>query len=154
MVTGAAPFDRWVEGDEAAISPAAQRGFKLFVGKANCSACHNGWNFTDQKFHDIGLPTDDIGRGKIEPKNPLAQYAFKTPGLRNLVYRAPFGHKGQFSNLKAILAFYTTGGVDRPSRSPLMKPLTLNDAEQADLIEFLKSLTAEKSETALPNLPN
>ena len=154
VVAGAAPFDRWVEGDDAAISPAAQRGFQLFVGKANCSACHNGWNFTDQKFHDIGLPTDDIGRGKFEPRNPLAQYAFKTPGLRNLSYRAPFGHKGQFPTLKAILAFYATGGLDRPSKSPLMKPLDLNDAEQADLIEFLKSLTAEKTETALPNLPN
>ena len=79
VVTGTAPFDRWVEGDESAISPTALRGFQLFIGKANCAACHRGWNFTDQAFHDIGLTTDDIGRGKYEPDNPLAQHAFKGP---------------------------------------------------------------------------
>lgn len=154
IVTGTAPFDRWVEGDETAISPAAQRGFKLFVGKANCAACHSGWNFTDQKFHDIGLKTEDIGRGKYEPNNPFAQYAFKTPGLRNLIYRGPFGHHGQFQDLKAIIDFYKTGGLNRPSKSLDMKRIDLDDSEIEDLIEFLKSLTAEKTETALPNLPN
>ncbi|RZK96021.1 MAG: hypothetical protein EOO66_06785, partial [Methylobacterium sp.] len=62
VVAGTAPFDRWVEGDESAISPAAQRGFDLFTGKAACAGCHTGWNFTDNKFHDIGIPTKDVGR--------------------------------------------------------------------------------------------
>lgn len=154
VVAGTAPFDRWVEGDETALSPAAQRGFALFTGKAGCSACHTGWTFSDQKFHDIGLPTDDIGRGKFEPDNPLAQHAFKTPGLRNLSYRAPFGHHGQFPDIESIVAFYVTGGIDRPSKSPLIKPLAMNQAEIQDIVTFLKSLTAEKTDTALPNLPN
>ena len=154
VVTGWAPFDRWVEGDEGAISASAKRGFGLFNGKAGCSGCHNGWNFTDNQFHDIGLPTDDIGRAKIEPNNPLALHAFKTPGLRNLVYRAPFGHHGQLDDLGAVLDFYQSGGIDRPSRSPLIAPFTLDDRERDDLLAFLKSLTAEKTETPLPNLPN
>ena len=154
VVAGTAPFDRWVEGDATALTPAAQHGFQLFNGKAGCSACHTGWTFTDNKFHDIGLPTEDIGRGKFEPANLQAQFAFKTPGLRNLIYRAPFGHHGQFADLQAIVDFYMTGGLDRPSKSPLMKPLTLDQTEVQDLIAFLKSLTAEKTETALPNLPN
>lgn len=149
-----APFDRWIEGDDAAISPAAQRGFALFTGKTGCSACHTGWNFTDNKFHDLGIPTTDIGRAAVEPDNPLAQHAFKTPGLRNLTYRAPFGHAGQFANLEEIVAFYVTGGLDRPSKSPLMKPLKLSQEERADVIAFLRSLTAEQTRTALPNLPN
>ncbi|GJE53187.1 Cytochrome c551 peroxidase [Methylobacterium tardum] len=154
IVAGSAPFDRWVEGDEAAISPAAQRGFALFNGKAGCSGCHTGWNFTDNQFHDIGIPTKDVGRAAFDPDNPLAQYAFKTPGLRNLTYRAPFGHAGQFADLDAIITFYESGGVPRPSKSPLMKPLSLSTAEHADLVAFLRSLTAEQTQTALPNLPN
>ena len=104
VVSGTAPFDRWVEGDEAALTPAAKHGFELFTGKAGCSGCHTGWNFTDGKFHDIGLETDDIGRGKLEPDNVQAQHAFKTPGLRNLIYRAPFGHHGQEPDLDSIVA--------------------------------------------------
>ena len=154
VVTGWSPFDRWADGDDGALSDGAKRGFVLFNGKAGCSACHNGWNFTDNKFHDIGLPTDDIGRGKLEPGNPKAQFAFKTPGLRNLIYRAPFGHHGQFADLASIIAFYQTGGADRPSKSPLMKPFVLSQSESQDLLEFLRSLTAEKTETVLPNLPN
>ena len=154
VVAGTAPFDRWIEGDDTALSPAAQRGFRLFNGKAGCASCHTGWNFTDDKFHDIGLPTDDIGRGKLEPDNILAQHAFKTPGLRNLIYRAPFGHHGQSADLDSIVTFYVSGGIDRPSKSPLIRPLDIDQSEGRDLIEFLKSLTAEKTETALPNLPN
>lgn len=154
VMAGEAPFDRWVDGNPAAISPSAQRGFRLFNGKAGCASCHSGWNFTDNQFHDVGLPSDDIGRGKYEPGNPQAQYAFKTPGLRNLIYRAPFGHSGQFPDLESIVAFYATGGMDRPSKSPLIKPFDLDETETQDLLAFLRSLAAEKTETALPNLPN
>ena len=61
---GPAPFDRWVGGDEAAIPAAAKRGFALFTGRAGCSACHSGWRFTDDNFHDIGTTTTDPGRGR------------------------------------------------------------------------------------------
>src|SRR5215204_6217944 len=58
---GPAPFDRWVEGDESAISDSARRGFGLFTSKGLCFACHTGWRFTDDKFHDIGTTTTDQG---------------------------------------------------------------------------------------------
>jgi cytochrome c peroxidase len=154
IVTGWAPFDRWVDGDENAVSASAKHGFELFTGKAGCSGCHTGWNFTDNQFHDIGFSDSDIGRAKLEPNNPMAQHAFKTPGLRNLIYRAPFGHAGQMPNLESIIAFYESGGEDRPSKSPLIRKFSLDAQETRDLIAFLKSLTAEKTETALPNLPN
>ncbi len=154
IVAGTAPFDRWVAGDETAISPAAQRGFALFNGKGGCAGCHTGWNFTDNMFHDIGVPTRDIGRAAFEPDDPFARYAFKTPGLRNLTYRAPFGHAGQFADLDAVVAFYESGGLPRASKSPLMRPLSLDGTERADLIAFLRTLTAEQTRTALPNLPN
>jgi len=154
IVAEPAPFDRWVEGDESAITPEAKRGFALFNGKAGCAACHTGWNFSDNKFHDLGIATKDIGRGAFDPDNPLARHAFKTPGLRNLTYRGPFGHAGQFPDLEAVVAFYETGGLPRPSKSPLMRPLNFGLEERTDLLAFLRSLTAEQTRTALPNLPN
>ena len=60
---GVAPFDRWIDGDESAISDSAKRGFALFNGKALCFTCHRGWRFTDDLFHDIGTTTTDRGRG-------------------------------------------------------------------------------------------
>ncbi len=154
IVADWSPFDRWVEGDESAIGDSAKRGFALFAGKAQCAACHTGWNLTDNKFYDIGLPSDDIGRGKIEPENPKAQYAFKTPGLRNLTQRAPFGHDGSQDTLELIVRHYEAGGIQRPSLADAMKPFTLTDSERQDLVAFLRTLTAEKSETPVPVLPN
>ncbi len=154
IVSGWSPFDRWVDGDEKAISESAKRGFVLFNGKAGCAGCHSGWNFTDNKFHDIGTVTEDMGRAKLEPNNPLAKHAFKTPGLRDLTRRAPFTHDGSQKDLESIIAFYASGGVERSSRSPLIRPFSISEQETADLVAFLKSLTAEKTETPMPVLPN
>lgn len=154
VVSGWAPFDRWIDGDEAAISKSARRGFVLFNGKANCAVCHAGWNFTDNKFHDTGTPTDDIGRGIYEPDNIKAQYAFKTPGLRNLTYRAPFMHNGSIKDLAATIKHYNSGGVNRPSRSEHVRPLELTENERDDLKEFLVALTSDKTEITMPALPN
>jgi cytochrome c peroxidase len=154
VVASYAPFDAWIDGDENAISASAKRGFELFVGKGKCSNCHTGWNFSDNKFHDIGTTATDIGRAKIEPNNPLAMYAFKTPSLRDTAQRAPYMHDGEFATLEAVMRHYQTGGIDRPSRSPLMKPLELSDSEIQDVIEFMKSLTGSKQVVTLPILPN
>lgn len=154
IVSGWAPFDRWVDGDEDGISERAKRGFELFVGKTGCVRCHSGWNFTDNKFHDIGLDTKDVGRAAIAPNEERAQHAFKTPGLRNLTYRAPFMHNGEVADLELVIAHYMTGGIDRPSLSKEMEPFTLTESETEDLLAFLHSLTAERSEPSIPILPN
>ena len=73
IVTGEAPFDRWIAGDEQAISDAAKHGFDLFNGKAGCAECHSGWNFTDSAFYDIGTASgDDIGRARVFPNRTQA----------------------------------------------------------------------------------
>lgn len=154
VVSGWSPFDRWVDGDETAISDSAKRGFELFTGKAQCSGCHSGWNFTDNKFHDIGLTTEDVGRAAIEKDNPKALHAFKTPGLRNTAYRAPFMHNGSLPDLTTVIMHYESGGISRPSLSGLMLPFSLEESERSDLIAFLNTLTAEKQDTPLPTLPN
>lgn len=154
VVSGWSPFDRWVEGDETAVSDSAKRGFEIFVGKARCADCHSGWNFTDNAFHDIGLFTEDIGRAEFEPDNEKALHAFKTPGLRNTGYRAPFMHNGSLETLEQVIVHYESGGMDRPSRSDLMLPFVLNDEERQDLVAFLHTLTADKQDASLPVLPN
>lgn len=153
IVTGDTPFDRWVRGDDKAMSSEAKRGFALFTGKAKCVACHSGWNFTDDKFHDIGLPTTDPGRMGVS-QVAADQFAFKTPGLREIAARAPFMHLGQVPTLEAVIAHYMTGGQQRPSLSPLMKPLTLSSQEVQDLATFMRQLSSPQATLAMPNLPS
>jgi cytochrome c peroxidase len=150
---GIAPFDRWIEGDEDAISQSAKRGFVLFNGKAECSLCHSGWRFTNDTFHDIGVSTNDTGRGRAVKDEPLMQYAFKTPTLRSIALRPPFMHDGSAVDLHQVVKHYEKGGIDRPSRSLLIKPLALTDQERRDLISFMETLTGMPEAEALPKLP-
>ena len=135
-----APFDRWIEGDESAISESAKRGFALFNEKALCFACHRGPRFTDDLFHDIGTTTTDRGRGSAAKDDPQAQFAFKTPTLRSIALRPPYMHNGSSATLDDVMRHYERGGIDRPSRSPLMQPIKLTDQERADIIAFMETL--------------
>jgi cytochrome c peroxidase len=153
VVSGETPFDAWIEGEDDAISEEAKRGFALFNGAAGCAACHIGWNFTDDSFHDIGLMSDDIGRGKQLPAVLKMQHAFKTPGLREIARRGPYMHDGSLATLEAVIDHYDRGGVVRPSRSDLMNGLGLSDGDKADLVAFLETLTSTVDPTTLPNLP-
>jgi cytochrome c peroxidase len=153
VVSGYAPFDAWIDGDEQAIPDAAKRGFMLFNGKAACARCHTGWNFTDNKFHDVGIATTDIGRALVEPDNPKALHAFKTPGLRDITHRAPYMHDGSLPDLETVVVRYIDVGTDRPSLSPELQKIELAPGEIADLIAFLKTLTGRNQTVSLPVLP-
>lgn len=154
IVSGEAPFDRWVAGDDGAIGESAKRGFALFKGKANCSSCHSGWAFTDGSFHDIGIAQgDDIGRGRLFPTSCKLRYAFKVPTLRDVAHRAPYMHDGSFPTLEAVVALYDRGGIERPSRSASIRPLGLTEDEKADLVTFLRTLTSPPQPVAMPILP-
>ncbi len=153
VVSGIAPFDAWIEGDGAAISEAAKRGFDLFNTKARCASCHAGWEFTDDGFYDIGLSDDDPGRGKLLPDVTSMQHAFKTPSLRDADRRGPYMHDGSLPTLEAVIVHYTQGGIARPSRSPLIRPLGLSAAEQSDLVAFLQTLTGPAEPEFTPTMP-
>ncbi len=154
IVSGQAAFDRWVAGDTGAISPEAQAGFLLFNGKGRCASCHSGWAFTDGSFHDIGTATgDDIGRGALFPSSRKLRYAFKTPTLRDVARRAPYMHDGTVPDLASVIDLYDRGGIDRPSRSELIRPLELTEREKAELIAFLQTLTEPAKPLLVPVLP-
>ena len=153
VVSGEAPFDRWIKGNRAAISASAERGFHLFNGKARCAACHSGWRFTDDSFHDIGLPDGDIGRGAELPGIVKMQHAFKTPGLRNIDQRGPYMHDGSLATLREVVEHYDEGGVRRPSISDDMQPLGLSDREKQDLVAFMETLTGNDQPVTYVQLP-
>jgi cytochrome c peroxidase len=152
IVSGEAPFDRWINGDEAAISEPAKRGFDLFAGKANCAACHTGWNFTDNGFHDVGLTGKDIGRGEWVKIRSMQQ-AFKTPTLRDTDRRGPYMHDGSLTTVADVVDHYDHGAVSRPSLSDEVRPLHLTGAEKGDLVAFLSTLTGKSPPVVLPVLP-
>jgi len=152
VVSEQAPFDAWIDGDEHAISEEAKRGFVLFNTKGQCSSCHEGWNFTSDGFHDIGLRSADVGRGQFLPGIPKMLHAFKTPGLREISLRGPYMHNGSIATLEEVVDHYDRGGLDRPSRSDLMMPLRLEPEEKAALVAFLKTL-ASTSPTNMPIFP-
>lgn len=147
LVSPPTRFDAWIAGDARAIDPAEARGFRLFSGKAGCMLCHVGWRFTDDRFHDIGLPGKDPGRGAVAGGMP-GLMAFKTPSLRELAHTAPYMHDGALPTLAAVLRHYTGGFVSRPTIATSMnRKLRLSAQEKSDLIAFLRTLS---SETAAP----
>lgn len=148
-----APFDRWIKGDEKAISNDAVRGFLLFNGKANCAACHMTWRMSDDGFHDIGIRDDDRGRAAIMPGIVQLEHAFKTPTLRNINQRAPYMHDGSVPTLAAVIDHYNDGFETRPSLDTNIHRLGLTTDEKADLLAFLNTLTSVDEPIALLALP-
>ena len=153
VVSGHTPFDGWVSGWEFAISEPAKRGFDLFNTKAACEKCHDGWNFTDYGFHDIGVAGADEGRGAKVPLESM-RHAFKTPTLRDSDRRGPYMHDGSERSLEDVIELYDLGGREkRPSLAPEIVPLHLTMQEKADLIAFLKTLTSDDKRIEIPILP-
>ena len=141
LISRDSDFDRFILGNNNDLSDSAQRGLNLFKGKAMCIACHNGPDFTDGEFHNIGLPpTEDIGRAKITGKSEDTR-KFKTPTLREVANTAPYFHTGQFQTSEQVIAYYNAGGGSDPLKDPEKTPLELTPQEQKDLVDFLKSLS-------------
>jgi len=157
VVSTNSAFDKYQAGDKSAMNEAAVRGLALFTGKARCALCHNGPNFTDNRFHNLGVPQagplkEDVGRYAVT-RQDLDRGAFKTPTLRSVALTAPYMHDGVFKTLEEVIEFYNKGGEAAPGKDALMTALKLNDQEKKDLVEFLKSLTGELMNISPPKLP-
>jgi cytochrome c peroxidase len=145
LITPHSAFDRYADGDKRALTDQQKRGLILFIGKASCSQCHNGPNFTDDKFHSLGLatgnhPDRDLGHFSVS-KNPADRRTFKTPSLRSATQQSYFMHDGSIRSLPQVIAFYNDGGGAGP-KSNLLFRLHLTDAEQEDLLSFLQTLAS------------
>lgn len=156
VVSTDAPFDRWRKGEPQAISASAQRGFRVFQDKGNCAKCHQGFNFTDNGFHNIGVKSlsevEDEGRF-AHRKIKILKGAFKTPTLRDVALTGPYMHNGMYETLEEVVDHYDRGGDVKTNLSPNMQPLNLSPQDKADLVAFMKSLTGAPMVLALPQLP-
>lgn len=157
VISANSAFDKYMSGDATAMDEAAIRGMALFKGKARCILCHNGPNFTDNDFHNLGVPQvgpmkEDHGRFYVT-RQEHDKGAFKTPTLRSITETAPYMHDGVFKTLEEVVDFLDQGGGHNPNLSQMVKPLGLTQQEKADLIAFLKALTGEKIKFEMPKLP-
>lgn len=157
LISTNSPFDKFMAGDKNALSAGAQRGFELFQGKARCVLCHNGPNFTDNKFHNLGVPQvgplkEDLGRYSVT-KRDADRGAFKTSSLRSVALTAPYMHTGGFKSLDEVMEFYNKGGEAVPGKDAFMSQLNLTEQEKKDLVDFLNSLTGDLTGMAPPRLP-
>lgn len=106
------PWDRYLEGDNDALTPKQKRGALVFYGKGKCSACHAGSLMTDQEAHNIGVPQLGPGKEPDEPfdlgfygqtGDPSDRFAFRTPPLRNVTVTGPWMHNGAYSTLEGTV---------------------------------------------------
>ncbi|MBW7906881.1 MAG: hypothetical protein H3C42_15105 [Phycisphaerae bacterium] len=125
LVSRRSAFDVFAEGlatgdveKQAALSPAAQRGLRLFLGRGNCRLCHSGPNFSDGEFHNVRVPP--LGGGA--PKD-----AGRYDGLRALLAN-PFNARGEFSDQRDGPAAGRLALLERrPSDWGLFKTPTLRN---------------------------
>ncbi len=149
------PWDRHESGERNAVSADAVEGFRLFMGKGRCAACHTPPFYGNSTFFNIGL---EAGKAKPDPgrfnvtKNEADTSAFKTPTLRSIAISGPYFHDGSRATLEEAVRYMASGGGDDPKKSPILTPTGLSDAEIGKVVEFLKTLTSTEPWEA-PKLP-
>ena len=147
--SGDSAWDRWKRGaDQKAVSDAVKAGDALFAGKAGCAACHSGDAFTDRRFHNLGVGWQapngtfaDQGRFAVTSAEG-DRGAFRTPPLRDVAASAPYMHDGSLATLRQAVEWHLRGGRKNPGLDPLLKPVSVTNAEVTALVMFLESLTS------------
>jgi len=161
--------------DTGGMSASAKRGQGIFEGKGQCSTCHSGERFTDDKVHNTGVPNNpdiwsDPARHSVfvsyakfmgvenymNLREDLGAYVrtheegtkrtFLTPTLRELTFTAPYMHNGTMATLEDVVEFYDQGGGEDVNKEPILQPLGLKPSEKADLLAFLEALSGESYE--------
>jgi len=150
LVTPSAPFDTWLEGDDAALSDEQKQGLALFIGKG-CTACHSGVNVGGQAYFPFGLikkpgadilPPGDKGRFAVT-KTASDEYVFRAAPLRNIALTAPYFHSGQVWDLQQAVAIMSTAQLGSEM-----------SAQDTGLIAtFLTALTGQQPQVPYPILP-
>ena len=150
LITPDAPFDRWLTGNDIALSQEEKVGVKLFIDKG-CASCHSGINLGGNAYAKFGvvtppaiehLPADDQGRFSVT-KAVADRYVFKVPGLRNVELTAPYFHNGSTFDLSKAVSVMGTSQLG----------VTLSEDETKKIVAFLKALTGRQPEVTLPILP-
>jgi cytochrome c peroxidase len=150
LITPAARFDQFLEGNATILNEQEKRGLKLFM-ETGCSGCHSGVNLGGQDYFPFGvverpgsdiLPPEDKGRFAVT-KTASDEYVFRAVPLRNVELTVPYFHSGKVWNLEQAVAIM---GV-----AQLGKELT--PQETSDIAAFLRTLTGQQPRVELPLLP-
>ena len=148
LITPNSSFDKYLRGDNEALTNQEKKGYHLFKTKG-CISCHNGINIGGNLYNKFGIYQDahskELGRYN-QTKKEEDKYVFKVPSLRNVAITAPYMHDGRFKSLDEIIDFYSEGLVYSDYVHPLMKNVRqegvqLNDEDKAALKSFLLTLT-------------
>ncbi len=146
LVTRGSPFDRYLGGDQTALSSEAKAGYETFKS-VGCIACHQGANIGGNMFQRFGVLGDyfkdrgritdaDYGRFNVT-KNEADRFVFRVPSLRNVENTAPYFHDGSASTL--------TQAVQTMAKYQLGRHLA--DEQVSSIVAFLKSLSAPATES-------
>jgi cytochrome c peroxidase len=156
-LTNRAPFQKYLKGEDKALTENQKQGALLFFGKARCSNCHKSPALGAMNFHALGTKdmyemgglntsADDprnLGRATFTGKEE-DKYRFKVPQLYNLRDYATYFHGSSKSSLEELIEFKVNAKSENPqvadSRlSPLFRPLDLTQKEKDQLIDFLRN---------------
>lgn len=149
-----APFDDYLAGDDLAISDGAKLGAILFYSSGGCANCHQGFLFTDNEFHNTGVPQLGPGRGQAAPfdhgresatGDPAERFAFRTSPLRNVNESAPYMHNGAYPELGNAIVHYVAPLRSAAEYDPELLLAELRPTIQQDPAH-LEELTASLSE--------
>jgi cytochrome c peroxidase len=157
LKTGNAPWDRFEQGDQKAISREAKRGSQVFQ-TARCTLCHVPPLYTDSEFHNVGVgydkPEAERDHGRMDAtKDQKDDGKFKTPTLRDIAKTAPYFHDGGVASLSEAIDFMLKGGIKNPNRDEKLKPNRLSAKDRKALQAFLESLTGTPTFAKSPELP-
>lgn len=147
VLSGNSAYDRFKAGDKSALTPGQQEGMKIFFSDhARCDSCHEGINFSNGKFANIGIGMDkkepDLGRFNVT-KRDTDRGAFKTPTLREIAHTGPYMHNGSFKTLEEVVEHYDKGGIKNQWLHQDIRPLKLSPQDKKNLVDFLKALSGE-----------
>jgi cytochrome c peroxidase len=159
LITPNSAYDRFVKGEKAALTAQQQRGLQTFAD-TGCATCHSGPNFSGPSLPDgtgffMKFPVHEnnpyvaqyrllydggkaVQSGKLEDQN-----VWRVPTLRNLVYTAPYFHNGLVKSLPEAVRVMAACQLDKK----------LTDAQVADIVAFLESLTGPFPDQQMPRLP-
>ena len=168
LVGGHSRFDAFLRGRPDALDDSQIIGLHLFRTQARCINCHHGPTFSDGKQHDIGLSYygrkfEDLGAYQVTGRTEDVG-RFRTPTLRNIANTGPYMHNGLFE-LPGVLNMYNAGMPTLrrkehqaddplfPTKSPLLKPLSLSKQDLGDLLAFLDALSEPPRRIRPPELP-
>jgi cytochrome c peroxidase len=180
LISRNASIDRFLEGEESALSVAARSGLEVFRGRGKCVTCHYGVNLIDDSFHALNVPelpelqadrrvaatrrfvaklyhfknfrtlAEDPGRYLIT-KEDKDWRAFKTPTLRDISKTGPYMHNGVFASLDEVIEFFDQGGG---KDNTVLAPLGLTAEDKENLRIFLtEALTGDDIKITFPKIP-